>query len=48
MYEEISDVDLIFIDSEHTYGQLKCELTLHGNKSKKNQCNRNKILCRKR
>lgn len=32
---EIEDTDLIFIDTLHTYDQLKQELKLHGNKAKK-------------
>lgn len=32
---EINEVDMIFIDTLHTYNQLKQELKLHGNKSKK-------------
>lgn len=32
---EIEDTDLIFIDTLHTYKQLKQELKLHGNKAKK-------------
>jgi hypothetical protein len=32
---EIGKTDLLFIDTEHTYEQLSCELSLHGNKSKK-------------
>lgn len=32
---EIEPVDLIFIDTEHTYAQLSQELKLHGNKAKK-------------
>lgn len=31
----IPEVDLLFIDTEHTYDQLSGELSLHGNKSKK-------------
>lgn len=32
---EIEETDLLFIDTLHTYDQLKSELELHGNKSKK-------------
>lgn len=32
---EIKETDLLFIDTLHTYGQLKQELKLHGNKAKK-------------
>ncbi len=32
---EIEDTDLLFIDTLHDYEQLKIELKLHGNKSKK-------------
>lgn len=32
---EIEETDLLFIDTLHTYSQLKKELELHGNKSKK-------------
>jgi len=32
---EIDETDLIFIDTLHTYDQLKQELKLHGNKAKK-------------
>jgi hypothetical protein len=32
---EIDEVDLLFIDTLHTYEQLKRELKLHGNKAKK-------------
>lgn len=32
---EIEETDLLFIDTLHTYEQLKIELELHGNKSKK-------------
>ena len=32
---EIEETDLLFIDTLHTYEQLKVELELHGNKSKK-------------
>jgi hypothetical protein len=32
---EIEETDLLFIDTLHTYDQLKVELALHGNKSKK-------------
>jgi hypothetical protein len=32
---EIDDTDLLFIDTLHDYKQLKIELKLHGNKSKK-------------
>jgi hypothetical protein len=32
---EIEDTDLLFIDTLHTYDQLKKELELHGNKAKK-------------
>jgi hypothetical protein len=32
---EIEETDLLFIDTYHTYDQLKKELMLHGNKSKK-------------
>lgn len=32
---EIGETDLLFIDTLHTYDQLKDELDLHGNKSKK-------------
>jgi hypothetical protein len=32
---EIEETDLLFIDTEHNYLQLKTELLLHGNKSKK-------------
>ena len=32
---EIEDTDFLFIDTLHTYEQLKTELNLHGNKAKK-------------
>jgi hypothetical protein len=32
---EIPEVDLLFIDTEHSYAQLKAELALHGNKAKR-------------
>lgn len=32
---DIQPTDLLFIDTEHTYEQLKTELSLHGNKAKK-------------
>lgn len=32
---EVDPVDMIFIDTEHTYNQLSQELRLHGNKAKK-------------
>jgi hypothetical protein len=32
---EIDETDLLFIDTEHNYLQLKTELLLHGNKAKK-------------
>ena len=32
---EIEETDLLFIDTLHTYEQLKVELQLHGNKSRK-------------
>lgn len=32
---DIEPTDLLFIDTEHTYQQLKTELSLHGNKAKK-------------
>ena len=32
---EIEPTDLLFIDTLHTYGQLKNELAMHGNKAKK-------------
>jgi len=32
---EIEETDLLFLDTDHTYKQLKGELTLHGNKSRK-------------
>lgn len=32
---EVDDCDLLFIDTLHTYDQLKQELNLHGNKAKK-------------
>ncbi len=32
---EIEETDLLFIDTLHNYNQLKGELTLHGNKSRK-------------
>ena len=32
---EIEETDFLFIDTLHTYGQLKKELELHANKSKK-------------
>jgi hypothetical protein len=35
MNVEIPETDLLFIDTLHTYEQLKQELTLHGNKAKK-------------
>lgn len=31
----IDETDLLFIDTDHTYKQLKSELYLHGNKSRK-------------
>lgn len=35
LYAVIEETDLLFIDTEHTYDQVKSELELHGNKSKK-------------
>lgn len=32
---DIPEVDMIFIDTDHTYAQLKGELARHGNKAKK-------------
>ena len=32
---EIEETDLLFIDTEHNYDQMKGELDLHGNKAKK-------------
>ena len=32
---QIEETDLLFIDTEHNYDQMKGELTLHGNKAKK-------------
>jgi hypothetical protein len=32
---EIEETDLLFLDTDHTYNQVKNELLLHGNKSKK-------------
>lgn len=32
---DIPEVDMLFIDTDHTYAQLKGELTRHGNKAKK-------------
>ena len=32
---DIPEVDMIFIDTDHTYAQLKGELERHGNKAKK-------------
>lgn len=32
---EIGETDLLFLDTDHTYEQVKKELQLHGNKSKK-------------
>lgn len=32
---EIDEVDMLFIDTEHSYRQLKAELELHGHKAKK-------------
>jgi len=32
---ELPEVDMIFIDTDHTYDQLDKELKLHGNKAKK-------------
>ena len=32
---ELEPMDLLFIDTEHSYGQLSQELRLHGNKAKK-------------
>ena len=32
---EINEIDLLFIDTDHTYIQLSQELKLHGNKAKK-------------
>ena len=32
---DIESTDLLFIDTDHTYQQLKTELSLHGNKAKK-------------
>ena len=34
-YVEIPETDLLFIDTLHTYGQLKTELALHQSKAKK-------------
>jgi hypothetical protein len=35
LYIEIDEVDMIFIDTLHTYEQLSAELRLHGNKARK-------------
>lgn len=32
---EIEETDLLFLDTDHTYHQLKGELSLHGNKARK-------------
>ena len=32
---ELPEVDMIFIDTDHTYNQLSAELKLHGNKARK-------------
>jgi hypothetical protein len=32
---DVPEVDMIFIDTEHSYAQLKAELALHGNKAKR-------------
>ena len=32
---EIEETDFLFIDTDHTYSQLKTELQLHGNKARK-------------
>lgn len=32
---EIEETDLLFLDTDHTYNQVKGELSIHGNKSKK-------------
>ena len=32
---QIEDTDLLFIDTEHNYDQIKAELELHGNKARK-------------
>ena len=32
---QIEETDLLFLDTDHTYKQVKSELDLHGNKSKK-------------
>jgi hypothetical protein len=32
---EIEETDLLFIDTDHTYDQMKKELELHGNKARK-------------
>lgn len=32
---EIEETDLLFLDTDHTYNQVKGELSLHGNKAKK-------------
>jgi len=32
---EVRDCDLLFIDTKHTYEQLKAELAMHGDKAKK-------------
>ena len=32
---EIEETDLLFIDTDHTYDQIKKELELHGNKARK-------------
>ena len=32
---EIEETDLLFLDTDHTYAQVKGELTLHGNKARK-------------
>lgn len=32
---EIEETDLLFLDTDHTYNQVKGELRLHGNKSRK-------------
>lgn len=32
---DIGQTDLLFLDTDHTYEQLSCELDMHGNKSEK-------------
>jgi hypothetical protein len=35
LLNQIVETDLLFLDTDHTYSQVKCELDLHGNMSRK-------------